>query len=110
MCCSPAFSQRLFTTYQTTFCEIPSPQSLSVRATARKIRPSVIRAAFVHSLSGCELLVDGVSRQPARFEVHAVASNHDPVECQARLGAVPCYELVEAQTRGRGAIRVTRGC
>src|ERR1700752_2011599 len=46
---------------------------------------------------GCELLVDGVGRQPTRFEVHAVASNYDPVECQARLGAVPCYELVEGK-------------
>src|ERR1700757_2292539 len=43
------------------------------------------------------LLVDGIGRQSARFEVHAVASNYDPVECQARLGAVPCYELVEGK-------------
>src|ERR1700747_2281619 len=51
ICSIPAFSQHPFTTYQTTFCEIPSPQSLSVRATARKILPSLPPAAFVHSSS-----------------------------------------------------------
>jgi len=48
---SPAFSQQAFTTYQTTFWEIRSPQTLPVRLTLRKTLPSVIRAAAVHSSS-----------------------------------------------------------
>ena len=47
MCCSPAFSQHVFTTYQTTFCEIPLPQTLPFRPTARKILPWVMQAAAV---------------------------------------------------------------
>jgi hypothetical protein len=51
MCCSPAFSQQPLTTYQTTFCEMPSPHIFPARATARKIRPSVMPAAVAHSSS-----------------------------------------------------------
>jgi len=42
MCCSPGFSQQLFTTYHPTFCEMPSPHALSVLATARNTLPSLI--------------------------------------------------------------------
>jgi hypothetical protein len=51
MCCNPAFSAQPLTMYQTTFCKMPSPQILSVRATVRKIFPSLIPAATVHSSS-----------------------------------------------------------
>src|SRR6266481_1828021 len=44
---------------------------------------------------GCELLVDGVCRQTTGFEVHAVANNHDAIEGQPGLGAVPGDELID---------------
>jgi len=43
------------------------------------------------------LLVDRIGCQPTRFEVHAITSNHDPVEGEPRFRAVPCYELVESE-------------
>jgi len=48
MCSKPALSQHVFTTYHTTFCEIPRPHTFPIRATARKILPSVTLAAHVH--------------------------------------------------------------
>ena len=48
---SPAFSQQPLTTYQTTFWEIALPQTFPVRLTLRKIFPSPIPAATVHSSS-----------------------------------------------------------
>jgi hypothetical protein len=44
---------------------------------------------------GGELLVDGVCRQTARLQVHAVAHDHDPVQREARFGAVPGDELID---------------
>jgi hypothetical protein len=44
---------------------------------------------------GGKLLVDGVGGQMPRFQVHAIAHDHDAVEGQARLGAVPRNELVD---------------
>ena len=44
---------------------------------------------------GSELLIDGVGGQMPRFQVHAVAHDHDAVEGQARLGAIPGDELVD---------------
>ncbi len=44
---------------------------------------------------GCELLVDGVCRQAAGFEVHAVVNDDDAVEGQPGLGAVPGDELID---------------
>jgi hypothetical protein len=35
-----------------------------------------------------------------RFEVHTVASDRNPVEAEARLGAVPCNELSESELVG----------
>lgn len=46
---------------------------------------------------GGKLLVDRIGCQPTRFEVHAITSNHDPVEGEPRFRAVPCYELVESE-------------
>jgi len=40
-------------------------------------------------------LVDGVGGQMPRFQVHAIAHNHDAVEGQSRLGAIPGDELVD---------------
>jgi len=37
------------------------------------------------------------------FQVHAVADNHDAVEGEAGLGAVPGDELVEATDDGNSA-------
>ena len=47
MCSNPALSQQLLTTYHTTFCEMPLPQTFPIRATARKILPSLTPAAMV---------------------------------------------------------------
>ena len=44
---------------------------------------------------GCELLVDGVGGQMPRFQVHAVAHDYDPVQCESRFGAVPGNELID---------------
>ena len=44
---------------------------------------------------GCKLLVDGVGGQMPRFEVHAIAYDHDAVEGQPWLGAVPRDELID---------------
>jgi hypothetical protein len=35
MCFNPTLSQQVFTTYQTTFCEMPLPHTFPVLATAR---------------------------------------------------------------------------
>jgi hypothetical protein len=43
---------------------------------------------------GCKLLIDGVGGQMPRFQVHAIAHDHDAVEGQPRLGAVPGDELI----------------
>ena len=43
---------------------------------------------------GCELLVDGVRGQTSRLQVHPIADYDDAVEGQARLGAIPCNELI----------------
>ena len=43
-----ALSQHVFTTYHTTFCEIPFPHTFPALATARKILPSVTPAARIH--------------------------------------------------------------
>jgi hypothetical protein len=43
----------------------------------------------------CKLLVDGVGGQMPRFQVHAIAHDHDAVKGQAWLGAVPGDELVD---------------
>jgi hypothetical protein len=48
MCSNPALSQYVLTTYHTTFCEMPPPQTFPNLATARKILPSVTPAARVH--------------------------------------------------------------
>ena len=48
MCSSPAFSQQVLTTYQTTFWEMPRPHTFPRLATARKILPSLTPAARVH--------------------------------------------------------------
>ena len=53
ICSSPARWQQLRTTYQTTFSEIPEPQTFPTLATARKIFPFVIAAAEIHSSSAC---------------------------------------------------------
>jgi hypothetical protein len=47
----PRFFAAAFTTYQTTFWEIALPQTFPVRLTLRKIFPSLIPAATVHSSS-----------------------------------------------------------
>jgi Domain of unknown function (DUF6429) len=44
---------------------------------------------------GCKLLVDSVGRQTARFQGHAVAHDHDAIEGEARLRAIPRDELVD---------------
>jgi len=44
---------------------------------------------------GCKLLVDGVGGQMPRFQVHAVAHDYNPVQCEARLRAVPGNELID---------------
>jgi hypothetical protein len=44
---------------------------------------------------GCKLLVDGVCRQTTGFEEHAVANDHDAIEGQPGLGAVPGDELID---------------
>ncbi len=41
------------------------------------------------------LLVDGVCSQTTGFEVHAVANDHDAIEGQPWLGAVPGDELID---------------
>ena len=52
--------------------------------------------SFVREPSnGCELLVDGIRGQTPRFEVHAIAHDHNAVEGQPRLGAIPGDELVD---------------
>ena len=56
---------------------------------------------------GCKQLVDGVGGQMSRFQVHAIADDHDAVEGQPRLGVVPGDELVDSvlvhSTRSRRA-------
>src|SRR6201984_1425013 len=42
--CKPASSEHTLTTYQTTFCVMPLPQTMSLRATARKTFPSLMPA------------------------------------------------------------------
>jgi len=44
---------------------------------------------------GGELLIDGVRGQAARFQVQAVTHDHDAIESQARLRAVPSSELID---------------
>jgi hypothetical protein len=44
---------------------------------------------------GCKLLVDSVGGQMPRFQVHAIAHDHDTVESQPRLGAIPGDELID---------------
>jgi hypothetical protein len=44
---------------------------------------------------GCELLIDRVRGQTAGFQVHAVTHDHDAIESQARLRAVPSSELID---------------
>jgi hypothetical protein len=44
---------------------------------------------------GCKLLVDSVGGQMPRFQVHAIAHDHDPVEGQPWLGAIPGDELID---------------
>src|SRR5450755_2236459 len=44
---------------------------------------------------GCKLLVDRVGGETARFQMHAVANDHDAVESQSRLGAIPSNELID---------------
>jgi hypothetical protein len=52
-----------------------------------------------------ELLVDGIRRQAASFLVHALANDHDAIECQSGLGAVRGNELVDAvSAKGRRMI------
>src|SRR5689334_3796208 len=53
MCSSPTRLQHCRTTYQTTFSEIPEPQTLPLLATARNIFPFVTPAAEIHSSSAC---------------------------------------------------------
>ncbi len=43
---------------------------------------------------GRKLLVDGVRSQSPCLEVHAIADYDDAVEGEARLGAIPCNELI----------------
>jgi hypothetical protein len=60
-----------------------------------------------------ELLVDGIGGQTPRFQVHAVANDHDAVESQSRFRAVPGDELVDGvlvhAARGRRAEAVEHG-
>ena len=44
---------------------------------------------------GCKLLVDGVGGQMPRFQVHAIAHDHDAIEGQPRLRTIPGNELVD---------------
>jgi hypothetical protein len=44
---------------------------------------------------GCKLLVYGVGGQMPRFQIHAVAHDHDAVQGQTGFGAVPGDELVD---------------
>ena len=53
MCSSPARWQHFRTTYQTTFSEIPDPQTLPLLATARNTLPFVMPAAEIQSSSDC---------------------------------------------------------
>ena len=48
MCCSPALSQQVFTTYQTTFWQTPWPHTFPALPIARKILPCVMPAFAVH--------------------------------------------------------------
>ena len=54
-----------------------------------------------------------LAASPPRFQVHAVANDHDAVESQSRLGAVPGDELVDGvfvhAARGRRAEAVEHG-
>jgi len=51
----------------------------------------------VSQLPNCsKLLVDGVGSQTPRFQVHPIAHDHDAVEGQPRLGAIPGNELVNS--------------
>ncbi len=43
---------------------------------------------------GGQLLVDGVGGQTSRLQVHPITDYDDAVEGQARLGAIPCNELI----------------
>jgi hypothetical protein len=47
------------------------------------------------SPNGSKLLVDGIGGQMARFQVHAITHNNDPVEGQPRLRTVPGDELID---------------
>jgi hypothetical protein len=71
-------------------------------------------SSFVRESSHrCKLLVDGVGGQMPRFQVHAIAHDHDAVEGQPRLGAIPGDELVDCvlvhPTRSRRAEAVKNG-
>jgi hypothetical protein len=52
-------------------------------------------ASLSQTTHSCKLLVDGVGGQMPRFQVHAIAHDHDAVKGQAWLGAVPGDELVD---------------
>ena len=62
---------------------------------------------------GCELLVDGVGGQMPGFQVHVVAHDYNPIQCESRFGAVPCNELIDGifidAARGRRAETVEHG-
>ena len=66
---------------------------------SRKFGTQQVRVGSYVSQSahGGKLLGDRVGCQSTRFEVHAVSRNHDTVEGESRLGAVPCYELIEGK-------------
>jgi hypothetical protein len=56
---------------------------------------------------GCKLLVDGVGGQMPRFQVHAIAHDHDAIAGQPRLRAIQAmnwsiaYSLCSAETSSR---------
>src|SRR5437868_2176184 len=47
--------------------------------------------------NSCQLLVDRIRCQPARFQIHAVAHDHDTVESQSGFGAIPGDELIDGK-------------
>ena len=44
---------------------------------------------------GGELLTDGIGGQMARFQIQAIAHDHDAIKGQPRLGAIPVDELLD---------------
>src|SRR5262250_1075015 len=71
---------------------------------------SAASCASRRTTASCWLLVFG---QTMRFQVHAVANDHDAVESRTRFGTVPGDELIDGifvnSTRGRRTEAVEHG-